>query len=167
MKTRGKGSGCLQFSEAEKSPCISFPISCPHEYKPPHAGGASEGASGRGGSRRVGPEPDGTPLECGSSFSALVDADRSSACGAWGARGAWVGPISGVFFLVRDAVSGSSGIVANFCSTCFRAGRRFGLLRISSMPDSLHSFTLLSSEKAVKAAGGAGGPGGRGGRGRG
>ncbi len=63
--------------------------------------------------------------------------------------------LSGVVFLVREIVSGSSGIVANFCSTSLRAGRRMGLLRNSFMPDSMHSLTLLSSEKAVSATMGA------------
>jgi hypothetical protein len=35
---------------------------------------------------------------------------------------------SKVFFRVRDDSSASSGIVANFFSTCFKAGRRIGLL---------------------------------------
>ena len=51
--------------------------------------------------------------------------------------------------------SGSSRIVPNFLRTCLRAGRRIGLLRNISMPESMHSLTLLSSEKAVNATIGA------------
>jgi len=35
---------------------------------------------------------------------------------------------SGVLLRVREEVSVSSGIVANFLRTCFSAGRRIGLL---------------------------------------
>ena len=35
---------------------------------------------------------------------------------------------SGVLLRVKEDVSVSSGIVANFLRTCFRAGRRMGLL---------------------------------------
>ena len=35
---------------------------------------------------------------------------------------------SGVLLRVKDEVSVSSGIVANFLRTCFSAGRRIGLL---------------------------------------
>ena len=50
----------------------------------------------------------------------------------------------------------TSGIVAQyFFSTCFRAGRRMGFGRKKSMPESMHSLTLLSSENAVRATIGA------------
>lgn len=52
--------------------------------------------------------------------------------------------------------SAASGIVAQYrLSTCLRAGRRMGLGRKKSMPESIHSFTLLSSAKAVRATIGA------------
>ena len=52
--------------------------------------------------------------------------------------------------------SAASGIVAQYrLSTCLRAGRRIGLGKKKSMPESIHSFTLLSSAKAVRATIGA------------
>jgi hypothetical protein len=78
---------------------------------------------------------------------------------------------SNVFLRVKEISSVSSGIVANFLSTCFKAGRLMGLLfvvnqcqvldkghiylRNSSIPESIHSLTLLSSANAVKATIGA------------
>ena len=62
-------------------------------------------------------------------------------------------------FAGRPSFSGSSvasGIVAQYrLRTCLRAGRRIGLGRKKSMPESMHSFTLLSSAKAVRATIGA------------
>jgi len=68
----------------------------------------------------------------------------------------WLCPLSpftfsSALFHVRPVGSGSSGIVANFFRTCLSAGRRIGLLRNIFMPESIHSLTLLSSEKAVNA----------------
>ncbi len=52
--------------------------------------------------------------------------------------------------------SAASGIVAQYrLSTCLRAGRRIGFGRKKSMPESMHSLTLLSSAKAVRATIGA------------
>ena len=52
--------------------------------------------------------------------------------------------------------SAASGIVAQYrLRTCLRAGRRIGLGRKKSIPESMHSFTLLSSAKAVRATIGA------------
>lgn len=79
---------------------------------------------------------------------------------------------SKVFLRLRDGSSVSSGMVANFFRTCFSAGRRIGLLphvskvnslikrlymylRNMSIPESMHSWTLLSSAKAVNATIGA------------
>ena len=66
---------------------------------------------------------------------------------------------TGSSFTGRPSFSGSSaasGIVAQYrFRTCLRAGRRIGLGRKKSMPESMHSFTLLSSAKAVRATIGA------------
>ena len=52
--------------------------------------------------------------------------------------------------------SAASGIVAQYLlRTCLKAGRRKGLARNPSMPESMHSLTLLSSAKAVRATIGA------------
>lgn len=52
--------------------------------------------------------------------------------------------------------SEASGMVAQYLfRTCLSAGLRMGLGRKKSMPESRHSLTLLSSEKAVKATIGA------------
>ena len=52
--------------------------------------------------------------------------------------------------------SAASGIVAQYrLRTCLRAGRRIGLGKKKSIPESMHSFTLLSSAKAVRATIGA------------
>ena len=52
--------------------------------------------------------------------------------------------------------SAASGMVAQYLlRTCLRAGRRIGLGRKKSMPESMHSFTLLSSANAVRATIGA------------
>lgn len=80
------------------------------------------------------------------------------------------GAFSGVL-LWLSVVSASSGIVANFLRTCLSAGRRIGLLicisgchdkisrmpylRNMSIPESMHSLTLLSSANAVRATIGA------------
>lgn len=68
----------------------------------------------------------------------------------------WLCPLSpftffSALFHVRSVGSGSSGIVANLFRACLSAGRRMGLLRNIFMPESIHSLTLLSSEKAVNA----------------
>lgn len=66
-----------------------------------------------------------------------------------------VGPSEVGLFCGDSPGSGSSRIVPNFLRTCLRAGRRIGLLRNISIPESMHSWTLLSSENAVNATIGA------------
>lgn len=66
-----------------------------------------------------------------------------------------VGPSVVGLFCGDSPGSGSSRMVPNFLRTCLRAGRRMGLLRNISIPESMHSWTLLSSEKAVNATIGA------------
>ena len=61
-----------------------------------------------------------------------------------------------IVLLFSGSGSTASGIVAQyFFKTCFRAGRLMGLGRKKSMPESIHSLTLLSSANAVKATMGA------------
>lgn len=58
--------------------------------------------------------------------------------------------------LCLSTSSAASGIVAQYrFKTCFRAGLRIGFGRKKSMPDSMHSLTLLSSANAVRATIGA------------